>query len=55
MLDLIVVTIVMMSNNAMVMIAVVLVCDVRQLADVLIGQRLHRLSKPRVMRDPTAE
>ena len=55
MLNLIVVTIVMMSNNAMVMIAVVLVRDVRQLADVLIGQSLHRLSKPRVMRDSTAE
>jgi len=55
MLDLIVVTIVMMSNNAIVMIAVVLVCDLRQLVDVLIGQRFHRLSKPRVMHDPTAE
>jgi hypothetical protein len=55
MLDLIVVTIVMMSNNAMVMIAVVLVRDVRQLADVLIGQSFHRLSKPSVMRDATTE
>ena len=55
MFDLIVVTIVMMSNNAIVMIAVVLVYDLRQLADVLIGQRFHRLCKPRVMRDPTAE
>ena len=55
MLDLIVVAIVMMSNNAIVMIAVVLVCDVRQLPDVLIGQCFHRLSKPRVMRDPTTE
>ena len=55
MLDLIVVTTMMMSNNAIVMIAVVLVCDLRQWANVLIGQRFHRLSKPRVMRDPTAE
>ena len=55
MLDLIVVAIVMMSNNAIVLVAVVVVCDLRQLADVLIGQRFHRLSKPRVMRDPTAE
>ena len=55
MLDLIVVTIVMMSNDAVVMIAIALVCEVRQLADVLIGQRFHHLSKPRVMRDPTAE
>jgi hypothetical protein len=55
MLDLIVVTIMMMSNNAIVMIAVVLVRDLRQLADMLIGQRFHRLSKPRVMRDATAE
>ena len=55
MLDLIVVTIVMMSNDAVVMIAIALVCEVHQLADVLIGQRFHRLSKPRVMRDPTAE
>jgi hypothetical protein len=55
MFDLIVVTIVMMSNNAIVMIAVVLVCDLCQLADVLVGQRLHRLSKPGVMRDSTAE
>ena len=55
MFDLIVVTIVMMSNNAIVMIAVVLVYDLRQFADVLIGQRFDRLSKPRVMRDPTAE
>ena len=55
MFDLIVVTIVMMSNIAIVMIAVVLVYDLRQFADVLIGQRFHRLSKPRVMGDPTAE
>ena len=55
MLDLMVVTIVMMSNNAIVMIGVVLVCDLRQLASVVIGQRFHRLSKPCVMRDPTAE
>ena len=37
MLDLIVVTIVMMSNKAIVMIAVVLVRDLHQLATVLIG------------------
>ena len=37
MLDLIVFTIVMMSNNAIVMIAVALVRDLRQLAAVLIG------------------
>jgi len=55
MLDLIVVAIVMMSNNAIVLVAVVVVCDLHQLADVLIGQRFHRLSKPRVMRDPTTE
>ena len=55
MLDLIVVTIVMMSNKAIVMIAVVLGCDLRQLAGVRIGQSFHRLSKPSVMRDPTAE
>ena len=55
MLDLIVVTIMMMSNNAVVTITVVLVRDVPQLAGVLIGQSFHRVSKPRVMRDPTAE
>ena len=55
MFDLIVVTIVMMSNNAILMIAFVMVCDLRQWGDVLIGQRFRRLSKPRVMRDPTAE
>lgn len=37
MLDLIVVTIVMMSNNAIAMIAVGLVRDLRQWDDVLIG------------------
>jgi hypothetical protein len=55
MLDLIVVTIVMVSNNAIVMVTIVLMCDLRQLADVLIRQRFDRLSKPRVMGDPTAE
>ncbi len=55
MLDLIVVTIVMMSNDAIVMIAVVVLCGLCKLADVLIGQRFYRVSKPRVMRDTTAE
>ena len=55
MLDLIVVAIVMMSNDAIVMIAVVLLCGLCELADVLIGQRFHRVSKPRVMGDTTAE
>jgi len=54
MLDLVVVTIVMMCN-ATVMIAVLLVRDLRQWADVQIRQRLHRMSKPRIMRDSTAE
>ena len=54
MLELIVVTVVMMSD-ATVLIAVDLVHDARQWADVLFGQRLHRMCKPRVMGDSAAE
>jgi hypothetical protein len=55
MLDLIVVAVVMMSNNGGVMIAVILVCHLRRLIDVPIGQRLYCVPKPGAMRDSTAE
>jgi len=55
MLELIVVTIVVVNHESTVMVALVLVRNRRNLAGGVIGQRLHRVSKPRVMRDPTAE
>ena len=55
MFDLIVVTIVMMSNDVIVVIAVVLLCGLCKLANVRIGQRLHRVSKPRIVRDTAAK
>jgi hypothetical protein len=55
MLKLIVVTVVMVACEPMVMVALVFVGEPRNLVGVMIGQRLHRLSKPGVMRDATAK
>jgi hypothetical protein len=55
MLDLIRVAVVMMPNNAIVMIAAILMCHLCRLADVPIGECAYRVRKPGVMRDPTAE
>ena len=55
MLKLIVVSIVVVTHEITVMVALVLVCNRCNLAGGVIGQRLHRVSKPRVMRDPTAK
>jgi hypothetical protein len=55
MLELIVVTVVVVTHEFTVMVALVLVCNRCNLVGGVIGQRLHRVSKPRVMRDPTAK
>ncbi len=52
MLDLIVITVVMMPT---VLIAVAIVHEMRRRAHVLLRQRLHRMSKPRVMGDSAAK
>jgi hypothetical protein len=55
MLELIMITVVMVTDEPTVMIALVVVRDPRDVAGAVIGQRFHRLSKPGVMRDATAE
>jgi hypothetical protein len=55
MLELIVATIVVVTHEFTVMVALVLVRNRCNLGGGVIGQHLHRVSKPRVMCDPTAE
>jgi hypothetical protein len=55
MLHLAVFPIVMMACDLSVMVALTFVSDRRSFAGIMLGQRLHRVSKPRVVRDPTAK